>query len=177
MIACLAWGSLVWDPRSLPMSSEWRADGPGVCVDYFRQSKDGRLTLVLDRSAPISPSLWCLLTTTDLAEASQALALREGMPSTKRIGVWSIGDNAPATIKDLDTWAASKNLDHVVWTDLPPKFNNQPTPPTAEAAVAYLRNLPSEASTRAEEYVRRTPPQIQTVLRRAFERELQWAAV
>lgn len=177
MIACLGWGSLVWDPRSLHMSSEWRADGPAVHVDYFRQSSDGRLTLVLNRSAFVSPSLWCLLATSDLTEASKALACREGLPSTKRIGTWSIGDSAPGTIQNLDIWAASKSLNHVVWTDLPPKFNNRPTPPTAEEAVAYLRNLSNEASMRAEEYVRRTPAQIQTALRRVFEQELHWTAV
>lgn len=159
------------------MSSEWRADGPAVCVDYFRQSSDGRLTLVLDRSASASPSLWCLLATTDLTEASEALAFREGMPSTKRIGTWSVGDSAPGTIQNLDVWAASKSLDHVVWTDLPPKFNNQPIPPTAKDAVAYLRTLSNEASMRAEEYVRRTPAQVQTALRHVFEQELHWAAV
>jgi len=176
-IACLGWGSLVWDPRSLPLNSGWYADGPGVHVDYYRQSNDQRLTLVLHPSAELSRSLWSLVAAKDLLQAAQSLADRECMPSTRAIGSWSIGDSSPPTIPNLDAWAQTKNLTHVIWTDLPVKFNGQQVPPTREEALAYLRTLPPEVSIRAEEYVRRTPAQVQTALRRTFEREMHWTAV
>lgn len=177
MIACIAWGSLVWDPRSLPMSSNWHNDGPDVLVDYFRQSSDGRLTLVLDQSGTKCQSLWCTLAPSDLAECIQALAEREGLPSINKIGVWSKGMACPKTIPGIDRWASRTNAAHVIWTDLPPKFNNRATSPTADQVVAYLRGLDAGTSERAEEYIRRTPIQIMTRLRHVIELELQWSAV
>ena len=47
MIACIGWGSLIWDRRNLDVDGHWRADGPTLPVEFARQSSDGRITLVL----------------------------------------------------------------------------------------------------------------------------------
>jgi hypothetical protein len=43
-IACVGWGSLVWDPRDLPVKGAWRPDGPRLPIEFARQSDNGRLT-------------------------------------------------------------------------------------------------------------------------------------
>ena len=52
-IACLGWGSLLWDPRSLPMAGPFRDDGPRLPIEFSRIARDGRATLVarLDEAA------------------------------------------------------------------------------------------------------------------------------
>lgn len=175
-IACISWGSLVWDPRELPRRSDWFGDGPQVSVDYFRRSLDGRLTLVLSEGVEPCPSLWCELDCNDVIEAANALAMREGMPSTKNVGVWSLGNRNPSGIFDISVWAHARQIEHVVWTDLRPKFNGLDSPPTPQQAVDYLRSLPDKVAQRAAEYVRRTPKQIRTPLRQVFESELGWTA-
>lgn len=48
MIVCLGWGSLIWNPGVLKTQGYWHDSGPKISVEYLRQSKDGRLTLVID---------------------------------------------------------------------------------------------------------------------------------
>jgi hypothetical protein len=72
-IACLGWGSLIWDPRSLPIQREWFKDGSFAPVEFTRQSTDGRMTLVIDPTASPVRLLWAHMLTTDLQPAREAL--------------------------------------------------------------------------------------------------------
>jgi hypothetical protein len=179
-IACLGWGSLVWDPRELPIQRKWFSDGPFVKVEFLRHSNDGRITLVLSSTALPVRSLWAVMDDTDLAGAREALRKREKIPraSLSDIGAWSRGENSPALVIDLPQWAESHGVDAVVWTALPAKFNGKDGQiPTVEQVVQYLSDLNGAVRDVAERYVRLTPRQIDTVYRRKIEAAFQWTPV
>ncbi|CDZ31892.1 Hypothetical protein NGAL_HAMBI1145_06600 [Neorhizobium galegae bv. officinalis] len=174
-IACLGWGSLVWNPGDLPLRSEWHPDGPRIPVEFVRQSggEYGRITLVILSSAELVTSLWAEMDYADPAAAKDALRLREGKPHRHHIGLWESGHPDPGSLPGLANWAAARGIDAVVWTDLPPKFQGEDgRVPTVEEVVAYLRALPDEAKAVAIEYIRRAPTQIDTAYRREIARAI-----
>jgi hypothetical protein len=178
LVACLGWGSLVWDPRGLPIQTEWFTDGPSVQVEFLRESENGRITLVLHSSAQAVRSLWAVMKPTTLDEAIEALRDREGIPkryTARNVGMWSRGDATPALLTDLAEWAESRGLDAVVWTALSAKFRGENgRVPSVEETVSYLGDLRGEVRAEAELYVRRAPRQIDTPYRRAIEAALAW---
>lgn len=179
IIACLGWGSLVWDPRELAIQRQWFDDGPVIHVEFARQSQDGRITLVLAQTKNPVRSLWAVMDATDLASARIALRKREKIlkkNEEKHIGTWSAGQPSPALIPELAEWAVAHGVAHVVWTNLPPKFDGAETTPSAEQVVQYLGGLTGAQREVAERYVRFAPRQIDTVYRRRIETVLQWTA-
>lgn len=179
MIACLGWGSLVWNPNGLPIERGWFRDGPLVFAEFLRQSADGRITLVLHDTAKPVRALWAVMHCANKEEAREALRNREHIPSKNRghISAWSKGDRDPEGINGLANWAGSVGVSSVVWTTLPPKFNGQDRVPKEQEVVDYLRGLRGRVRDLAEEYVRRTPRQIDTIFRRRIEAELLWTPI
>lgn len=178
-IACLGWGSLVWDPQELAIQRRWFDDGPLIHVEFARQSQDGRITLVLVQTENPVRSLWAVMDATDLASAKTDLRKREGIPEKnedKHIGTWSAGQPFPALIPGLAEWAVAHGIAHVIWTNLPPRFNGSETTPSAEQVVQYLGGLTGALREVAERYVRFTPRQVDTAYRRRIEAALQWTA-
>ncbi|MDN7909082.1 hypothetical protein [Burkholderia cepacia] len=180
-IACLGWGSLVWDTRELPIRNGWFNDGPLVPVEFLRQSKDGRITLVVDEGGPPVRVLWALMEATNIQDARRALGEREGIPEknwSKHVGAWVHDDDAsPIVMPALDRWAQSRGIDGVVWTALPPKLDTQVGyRPTSDEVVAYLASLEGRQREVAERYVRKAPRQIDTPFRRRIESVLHWTA-
>ena len=174
-IACLGWGSLIWDPRELPIQRQWFSDGPFLPVEYLRKSQDGRMTLVLHESAVPVRSLWAVMDSSDIDVAQKALCLREGV-AEKHVGVWRQGDDAPCLISGLPDWADRQGLHAVVWTALPPKFDGKQAgaPPSVDDVTDYLKGLVGNLRDNAERYVRNTPRQIDTLYRRRIEAALGW---
>ena len=191
VIACLGWGSLIWYPRELPIQRSWFEDGPLVRVEFVRQSKHNRITLVLHKAAQPVRSLWALMTVDNPGETVRALTMSEypGIAkkdeeeidswSKENIGQWS-RDYATnldrECILDLDAWAKAKSIDHVIWTALPPKFAGcKGRVPTPEDVIERLKKLPECERDHAEEYVRLAPKQIDTKYRRRIEAALGWS--
>jgi len=177
-IACLGWGSLIWDPRELPIQRRWFEDGPFVPVEFTRQSSDGRITLVIEPCAAPVRVLWAVMLSPDLPSAREALRNREGITGnnwTSRIGSWQRGQGAPQPIPELAEWAQAHGVDAAVWTALGPRFNGQETAPSADQVIAYLRGLTGPKRENAERYVRCAPRQIDTEYRRRIEAELGWS--
>lgn len=177
MIACLGWGSLVWDPRTLPIRGSWFKDGPFVSVEFARQSSDGRLTLVIVPDSAQVRSLWTMMDSTDIENAAEALQKRESIPKKRQewIGRWSVGDSDPVGIAGLPHWIGGRGVSGVVWTALPAKFDGEDDRvPSVDEAITYLRSLVGQLRRDAERYVRYTPLQVDTEYRRRFEADLRW---
>jgi hypothetical protein len=178
LIACLGWGSLVWDRRELPIQRLWFRDGPFVRVDFLRQSSGNRMTLVLAPAAPFVRSLWALMDTAHLADAQEALRRREGIAGKnlpRHIGTWVRGHKCPDLIFELPEWAQARGIEAVIWTALPARFNDEDgQTPTADEAISYLRGLTGRAREDAERYVRLAPRQVDTPYRRKIEAALGW---
>ncbi len=182
-IACLAWGSLVWNPKNLPIQRRWFDDGPFAPVEFTRQSKDGRITLVLDEDAEPVRLLWARMTLSDVEQAMKALCERERITASdwkSQIGSWSIRDEPPKNIPSLPMWAQANGIDAAIWTALGPQYKKQgETEPTKERpppewVLNYLQGLLGPLRDVAEQYFRRTPPQIDTEYRRRVEATLGW---
>lgn len=179
-IACIGWGSLIWEPRGLPIRGRWFTDGPFLPVEFLRKSRDGRITLVLSTTAAPVRTLWCWLSTSSLAAAVTSLREREGIPpeyEDRNIGRWPPKTNNDTICTSIAEWAHEKEIDAVVWTNLSAKFPGGEGEPSVEQVIEYLDNLQAEKRSAAEEYVRRAPLQIDTEYRRAIERELGWKPV
>jgi hypothetical protein len=179
-IACLGWGSLVWDPRKLPVRGTWFTDGPFLPIEFARQSSDDRITLVLVPSTfPLVRSLWQPLSVRNLAEARDVLGMRECKDaSTPRscVDYWPHGTRNTFVRRQVRNWAQELQVDAVVWTNLCPRFRGRDgTIPSSREVVSYLRGLRGRTRNDARRYIRMTPKQIDTDYRRAIEDKLGWS--
>lgn len=183
MIVCVGWGSLLWNPGELPLAGDWSPDGPELGVEFARQAKDGRITLVIVESTAPCRTLWAPLAVESLGRARAALAAREGCDE-RWIGVWPApaadlrADHwtpgpAPPGYRAVAEWAAERGLEGAVWTGLPVGLEEaRGIAPSAGEVIDYLQRLSGECRERAEEYVRRAPAQTRTPYRPRIEAAL-----
>lgn len=180
-IACLGWGSLIWRPENLLVRNKWFEDGPIIPIEFARQSKDKRMTLVITDNAKPIRVLWALMSTDNLQTAIESLQQREGIADKNRdslIGRVKSDDSPTEEIKKIILdWLKVSNLDAAIWTDLKPKFNNEDRIPNINEVLGHLTQLGYENKKHAEEYIRRTPKQIDTDYRREIEMTLGWPKI
>jgi hypothetical protein len=175
-IACLGWGSLIWEPKTLPVIGAWQKNGPTVRVEFLRQSGDGRITLVLDADGTSATSLWAYLECDDIDSAVAALQEREAPGQHKGIGRWA-GNSPQPLITDLADWARENRFDAVVWTALGFRSKGYADRRSADEIIQCLQTLTGKTRSKAETYVRRAPKQINTVYRRRIEADLGWTPI
>jgi len=163
-IGCIGWGSLVWNPDTLPIRGCWFKDGPLLSVEFARHSSRERITLVLVPTVPAVQTLWTLLAATDLLGAMGHLADRESVAKTRdrNIGFWSRTSGVRGTCAEIiGHWALAHNLDAAVWTSLRPKWGGiEGCIPSLPEVLDFVGKQGPESE--AAEYIRRTPVQIET---------------
>jgi len=178
-IAFLGWGSLIWNPEKLKTKGDWHKDGPLLPVEFSRISNNGRLTLVLYPGKKL-PVLWIYSGIDNLNDAIKNLKERE---QTKEswIGYFSIRENKyncntiPSILEDIKNWAIEKNIDSVIWTDLPSNFEENTSEKfNTDSIIKYLVNLPDSKKQIAREYIKKAPFQIMTPIRKEIEKTLGW---
>ena len=154
----------------------WQYDGPVLTIEFSRvsTSRRGALTLVIDsqNGAPtrvaysISRRHAIELVIEDLQSREETIARNIGTLSRH----YAAQHRDQATAKMIEAWAADRELDNVIWTDLPSNFVEVVGQDfTVERAVAYLEKLDGRARKMAFEYIRKAPNFIQTPLRQALD--------
>lgn len=187
-IAILGWGSLIWDPRNLEIEnsqgrSGWIDDGPMLPIEFARISNNGRLTLVIVPGNKEVQTLYTISKFVELDHAILDLAVREGC-GKNRIGFFAKADHRFqsrfSNIQlNIESWISGKeNIEAVIWTDLSANFKDKiGLGITVENALNYLKYLPLDVKTIAEQYIRRTPAAVNTPIREAIEQQLGWLNV
>ena len=179
-IGCLGWGSLIWDPRDLPIRGGWFDDGPLLPIEFARESSDGRITLVICDVSYRVRACWALMDAVELNVAKSDLATREGVKEKdieKFIGFWEAVSSKSygGAANDIAQWASTKGLDAVVWTNLEVGIkSNRRTIPSIGEILECLRKLPHAQGKLAEEYIRKAPLQIDTVYIIIISKEFGW---
>ena len=172
-IALLAWGSLIDKPGVLrTLIDKWNPDGPKLPIEFARKSNDGRLTLVIFSNYIVIPerwikTQWCFIHTS-IDASIRFLAAREKC-STIRIGLFypkNDFESEDEILRSINVWALDKEIDTVIWTNLPATFNNE------DEILNYVLCLKGDVYREAYKYIFSTPIQTKTYLREKIEKIL-----
>lgn len=183
-IAILGWGSLIWDSRNLEIDKTigqngWFNNGPMLPIEFARISNDGRLTLVIVPRVEEVRTLYVISRFVELDHVILDLAHREECCKSK-IGYFVKSDSrfhSKSNIRNnIESWINQKDeIDAVIWTDLSMNFKEKINLEfTEDNAIGYLKHLPIEKKIIAEQYIRRAPTPINTVIRRKVDAEFGW---
>jgi hypothetical protein len=179
--AVLTWGSLMWDSRELQVAADFAPNGPLLPIEFCRISRDGRLTLVVDETyGAVCTTYSAPSAIESLDEAIENLRLREGAANAEVVGFVELASGKqsdfatqshPNSVAAIGAWATSNGYDAAIWTALASNFEEPDRggePFSVTAAIRYLEALESRdraAFTRALDYIRKAPPEVETPVR------------
>jgi len=174
-IAILGWGSLIWDgrPEFDRYLKAWTVGGPRLPIEFCRKSgsRYDALTLVIDqRIGTQVETLYAFSKRTDPRDAICDLRSREGT-TIDNIGFVNLenGDEHgrdQECVEAIKTWASSKGIHFVAWTDLESSFSGQTSEEFIEVAKTHLKSLTLRGIREAVKYIVKAPPQTNTRLRK-----------
>jgi hypothetical protein len=147
-------------------------------IEFSRvsRSRNGALTLVIDQKsgAPCCVA-FARSRRRDPDDAICDLRSREGT-TRSNIGFLFVDGSREPQARDqervtaIQTWATGAGVDVVVWTDLPPNFEEVCGKAfSIEHAIAHVRSLEAPTKAGAAEYVWRAPNFVNTPLRAALQ--------
>lgn len=137
-------------------------------------SDGGELATAICVNAPVCRVFWAVLNVQSLEEACDALRGREQIPKDRQDGV-GVYISAGAGRGIIAEWASAHQVDAVIWTALPPRFENvEGLIPTVNDAISYLSNLTGDTLDHARNYITQVPQQIDTPYRREITQRLGW---
>lgn len=188
-IAVLAWGSLIWEPRSLQIATEFVPFGPVLPIEFSRVSGGKRLTLVVDEAIGAPCRTYVAQSAhADLDQALLNLWSREGkenerLPArvrqsgrvafvdlTTKTESMSAKERHPVAVEAIRSWASATGHDAVIWTALASNFHEEEKagkPFTVESAMEYLDGVDMPELAAALHYIWNAPPEVQTPVRAA----------
>lgn len=177
-IACVGWGSLIWRPEGLKIQNHWFEDGPILPIEFTRISNNNRATLIIDNNAKPVRTLWALMTTDSIDGAKKSLMDREGIKKESLIHSISRTENPDDSIlRTVKDWLTEKNMDFAIWTGLSFSDKTKNQRPSIGNIIEHLNGIDPNERRNAEEYIRKTPRQVDTEYRRQIELEFGWTPI
>lgn len=147
MITYIGWGSLLWNYEELKIADGWkRANGLELPLEFSRISKDGRMTLVIDKTNGLENEVYYANSSmTDINKAINVIKKRE-KTSVNNISYFNIKKNKfrfnntpPELAKRILRWATQHKKDVVIWTDLDSNWKSvRGVPYSVENAMEYF---------------------------------------
>ena len=179
-IAVLAWGSLIWEPRSLQTATGFVPFGPVLPIEFSRVSGGKRLTLVIDEANGAPRRTYVAQSAhADIGTAKNNLKEREGMAHVNGVGFVDLTTNTassrarerhPVALETVRSWATATGHHAMIWTALASNFHDGEKvgkPFTVDAAMEYLDGLEKPDLAAALHYIWNAPPEVQTPVRAA----------
>lgn len=149
IIYYIAWGSLLWNFKSLKIETEWTKSNIKFPLNFSRISDNGngRLTLVIDKTGEMNNVYYAKTSFSNLNNAIRKLKIRE-KTSNKNIGFINITTNTVRTsllndkkVKELTAFAKKNKIDGLIWTEITPNFNETfGKTYSKENAIEYIKS-------------------------------------
>ena len=149
IIYYIAWGSLLWNFKTLKIETEWTKSNIKFPLNFSRISDNGngRLTLVIDKTGEMNNVYYARTSFSNLNNAIRKLKTRE-KSSNKNIGFINIESNTVRTsllddkkIQELVNFAKKNKIDGLIWTEITPNFNEIfGKPYSKENAIEYIKS-------------------------------------